>query len=333
MQRRRTLATLGAGLAAGLIALGASPALSETARAAGARAPDLTGVWTNAWYTKLERPKVFKGLVATQAEAEAYETPRRALHGELASKDDAVGQNESEFPDNGPGLARIRGELRSSWIVDPADGRIPWITAQKARLRIGEMPPETYDNVEERDTDERCLTASGSGVPMINAHDANLVEIVQSPGWVAILMEKNHETRFVRIQRPGAAASPPPAGLGAWMGVSIGHWDGPTLVVETTGFRPGFTAMHDVLKLSDRARVVERFTRTGPAELAYEFEVTDPTLFTRPWRAEMVFRPAEGQLFEYACHEGNYSLPSILAAARTAEREKAAAGAAKPAGP
>jgi len=110
----------------------------------------------------------------------------------------------------------------------------------------------------------------------------------------------------------------------------VGHWEGATLVVVTTDLRPGLTKVSDELKLSDHARVVERFTRTGPREISYLFEVSDPTLFTQTWRGEMVFRPAEGPLYEYACHEGNYSLPSILAAARQGNQPVRAE--AKPAG-
>jgi hypothetical protein len=332
MQRRRTLATLGAGLAAGLIAMGASPALSETARAASAKAADLTGVWTNAWYTKLERPKAFKGLVATQAEAEAYEAPRRAHKGELITKEDAVGQNESEFPDNGPGLAPIRGELRSSWIVEPADGKVPWRSDAGTKRRQGQ-PSDDYDNPEARDTEERCLTNPGTGAPILNDHDANLVQFVQtgdrrSGGALAIYGEKNHQVRIVRIlpRMGGAEPLPDPraAGITDWLGSSVGHWDGATLVVETTGFRSGVTLITRGLLVSDHARVLERFTRSGPAEITYGFEVSDPSLYTQPVRGEMVFRPAEGQIFEYACHEGNYGLPNILSAARALEREKAA---------
>jgi len=241
------------------------------------------------------------------------------LHGEISGPDDELGQNQSEFPDQGPGLARVHGELRSSWIVEPTDGRIPWIEGMRARIKVGQLDSASYDNVEDRHTDERCLTAGGSGVPMINAHDANVLQIVQAPGWVAIVMEKNHETRFIQMD---PAAAPPPgqaSGLGSWLGVSRGHWEGKTLVVETSGFRTGITRMASSLSLSDHARVVERFTRTGPKEITYAFEVTDPTLFTKSWRAEMVFRPSEGLLYEYACHEGNYALPTILHAARLAE--------------
>ena len=303
--------------------LGAAAALAGVSGAARAAprikaAPlsrDLTGVWTNGWYTWLERPKEFKALVVTPAEAEAFEAPRRALSGDLLDPHDELGQATSEFPDQGPGLARIRGEIRSSWITDPADGKVPWTEAARARVRPRSEPLEVYDNVEERPTDERCLTASGAGAPILNSHDTNLIQIVQTVDTVVIVAEKNHDARIVRIgETPQPFESSP--GFSGWMGVSTGHWEGATLVVETTGLRTGITKLSDSLSLSDRSRVVERFTRSGLREITYEFEVSDPTLFTRPWRAEMVFRPAEGQLYEVACHEGNYSLPSILSAAR-----------------
>jgi hypothetical protein len=299
--------------------LAAAGALAGRARGGPRAQADLTGTWSNAWYTKLERPKDFKGLVATPAEAEAYEAPRRKMHGEVVSKEDDIGQNESEFPDNGPGLARIGGQPRSSWIVDPPDGRIPWIPAAKKRLYIGEKPPEVFewfDNPEQRDTEERCLSAPGMGPPIVNSHDGNVFEIVQAPGWLAILGEKNHDLRIVEL--PGAAAAP--AGLPAdWHGRSVGRWEGATLVAETAGFRPGLTKVRDGFFLTERARITERFTRAGPGEILYAYSVTDPELFTRTWRAEVVFRKAEGRLFEYACHEGNYGLPDILRAARRAE--------------
>ena len=302
--RRRMLALAAAGWAGAA----AGPGLAGARRAAAA---DLTGTWTNASYTWLQRPKALKTLVLSPAEAEAYEAPRRGLRGELASKADDLGQNESEFPDNGPGLARIRGEIRSSWIVEPADGRIPWKAEARARLHLGRDTGD-YDNVEARDTDERCLTEASGFAPLLNSHDANLIEIVQTPRWVAIVGEKNHETRIVDLS---GAGGPRP---GSWTGVSRGRWEGATLVVATTDLRPGATKIADDLYLSDRARVTERFTRTGPGEISYLFEIDDPSLFTQVWRGEEVFRPAEGRMFEYACHEGNYSLPGILAGARQA---------------
>ena len=151
---------------------------------------------------------------------------------------------------------------------------------------------------------------------MINAPYSNQYQIVVTRTAVAILMESVHDVRIVRLD---GAAHPPP-GVRPWMGDSIGRWDGETLVVETTNFNPG-----DALKIptdlyiSKDARVVERFTRSGPGTLSYEFTVDDPATYTRPWRAQMVFQRSKGPIFEYACHEGNYSLPGILAGARREE--------------
>ncbi|HEX3888619.1 MAG TPA: hypothetical protein VHW05_14075 [Phenylobacterium sp.] len=320
IRRRGLLGLLAA--AGGSACAGSALGRSATTSAG---ASDLTGVWTNAWYTKLERPKAFTTLVVTPAQAAAYETPRHAHQGELISEHDSVGQDESEFPDNGPGLARIRGEIRSSWITDPPDGRIPWTEAAKTRLYIHAQAPDRADNVEDREIDERCLVYASATAPLLNAHDTNLVQIVQTPGAVVLVSERLHQTRIIPIAQPGGP-DPTEGALPGWVGVSVGRWEGATLVVETTRLRPGDTKLDDDIYLSDHAKVVERFTRTGPKEIGYRFEVTDPTLFTQTWRGEMVFRPAEGQMFEFACHEGNYSLPGILAAARAAERGAKGAG-------
>ncbi|HEX7948101.1 MAG TPA: hypothetical protein VF495_25775 [Phenylobacterium sp.] len=279
-------------------------------------------MWTNAWYTKLQRPKAFSALVATPAEARAYEAPRQGLGGEIASKADDLGQNESEFPDNGPGLARIAGQIRTSWITDPADGRIPYRADAPKAVRLG-LDTGDYDNVEARDTDERCLTNASGAAPLVNDHDANLIQIVQTRAFVAIVGEKGHQVRIVEIEGAGRA-SPLRAGRGSWTGASVGHWEGPTLVVVTTDLRPGLTKIGLGLFLSEHSRVTERFTRTGQAAIAYHFEVEDPTLFTQVWRAEEVFRPADGLMYEYACHEGNYGLRNILAAARVRDATGAA---------
>ncbi|MBS0363763.1 MAG: hypothetical protein JSR98_20515 [Proteobacteria bacterium] len=308
----------------GLLAAAPLAAMATTGAArAGASKPkaDLTGTWTNAWYTRLERPKAFKGLVATPAEVEAYEAPRRGHHGELIDPvHDPIGQGESEFPDNGPGLARIDGQIRSSWLVDPPDGRLPWRPEALAKLSeaTGYSDEVHFDNVERRDIDERCLTIQGAAAPILNTHDGNILEIVQTPDWLVIVGEKAHATRIVRIARAGQAPAAEPVDPPRWGGVSVGRWDGATLVVTTERWRPGFAKLDDDLYLSDKARVTERFRR-APEGIRYDVAVDDPALFTRPWRAEMVFRKAEGRLFEYACHEGNYSLPGMLAAARTLE--------------
>lgn len=303
---------------------GAALWLASTGAVAGGPPPqaDLTGTWTNGWYTQLQRPPEFKALVATPEEAEAYEAPRRALGGMIVRKDDELGQAEAEFNDMGPGLARIRGEIRSSWITEPADGRIPWRDDIKTALRIGQPPLEEYDHVEQRPNDERCLTARGAGAPILNSPDTNYIQIVQTADHVVIVSEKNHDARIVRL---GAAIGP--VAPGGWMGVSVGRWEGATLVVTTQGYRPGLTRGNG-LTVSEKTRVTERFTRTGPREIAYLFEVEDPSLYTSVWRGEMVFRKEDALMYEFACHEGNYALGSILAGARQAEQAAAAAAAA-----
>jgi hypothetical protein len=335
-------------LAAAAAWVGAGAARAGRRRPAPTPAPapaptDLNGVWTNAWYTKLERPAGFKALAATPTEAAAFEAPRRAHGGEITdAPQDTLGQNATEFPDNGPGLARIRGELRTSWIVDPADGKVPWRPGTEAIRALGQ-PAANFDDPEARDQEERCLINPGAAAPILNDHDANLVQFVQTGdvatgGWLSIFGEKNHQVRIVRIAPAAPAlrawAAPPidprEEGVTDWLGTSLGHWEGATLVVETGAMRPGVTMITRGLLVTGKARVSERFTRTGPrigpGEIAYSFELTDETLYTQPIRGEMVFRPAEGAIYEYACHEGNYGLPNILAGARATEALAAKGG-------
>lgn len=299
----------------------AGAGLASSARAVDRRwkGRELTGTWTNASYTRLERPSALTSLVVSPSEAEAFEAPRRALNGALVTPEDLVGQATSEFPENGPGLARIGGEIRSSWIVDPADGRIPWTDEARRRLKLGERPVENFDNVEARPTEERCLTAAGAGAPILNGYGTNLIQIVQTPDSVVIVSEKNHDARIVRL---AGALRPLRAGLSGWLGASSGRWEGATLRVETVGLRPGLTKIASGLWLSDRARVVERFTRKSFDEIHYVFDVEDTSLFKAPFRGEMPFHRTDGQVFEFACHEGNYSLRSILSAARQGNQDQ-----------
>lgn len=310
---RRTLLKL-------LPAAAALPARAGAGQPKPAAARDLTGVWTNAWYTHLERPKAFKGLVVSPADAEAYERPRRAHAGELLDKvHDAVGQGESEYPDNGPGLARIGGQIRSSWIVDPPDGKVPWKPGVKKMLRMDE--DDLTDNPEDLDPDDRCITREGGAAPLLNSHDANMTTIVQGGGSLLIWGEKQHETQIVRIvasAAEAAAADPLAAGLTQPDGTAVGWWEGATLVVLNTGLS-GRTKVNDDLWLSGRGVVTERFTRSGPDALLYSFEVDDLEYFTKVWKAEAVFRRSTQQEYEYACHEGNYFVRDVLQAARRAE--------------
>ncbi|THD65048.1 hypothetical protein [Phenylobacterium sp.] len=291
----------------------ASPVLADDAR-------DLTGVWTTASWTQLQRSKDAPGLVITEAQGAALHAAGLAR----AKQGDALGQMTSEFDEGGEGYARIGGQLRSSWIVDPADGRLPYLDAVKKPLQAyGQADgPGAYDHVENRPTGERCLTAEGAGAPILNSPDTNLITLVLTPGTLAIVSEKNHDARIVRLGAP----PPGPEEPASWMGTSVGHWEGATLVVETSRLRPGLTHLSDAVPLSDKAHITERFTRNGPDEIAYGFTVDDPGVYARPWRGEMVFRKAKGLMYEFACHEGNYALPGILAGGQKQQAEAAAKG-------
>jgi hypothetical protein len=303
------------------VLLGLGAAAGACSATAAAPPSKLEGVWTSASYTDLQRPKELSHLVLTPAEAEAYEAPRRALHGMLPSTD-AVGQVENEFIDRGEGLARVKGQIRSSWIVDPPDGRIPFSAWALARGYEKFPAPQGADDPEARIATERCLGSATAGAPMAPTPDTNLIQIVQTRDAVLILSEKYHDARIIRLWTKTPPAPLPPS----WLGDSTGRWEGATLVVVTCGLRPGVVNRNFSICVSDGTRVTERFTRLGPKALFYEFTVSDPLLYARPWRAETSLQATDQRMFEYACHEGNYSLPGILAGARREERLDAGGG-------
>jgi len=155
---------------------------------------------------------------------------------------------------------------------------------------------------------------------MMNVLYNNTYQIQQDGDHVAILVEMDHDVRVIRLN----AKEHLPASIRPWMGDSIGHWEGDTLVVETTNFNPGESlrpGIPTVVYLSPDAKVTERFTRISASQILYQFQVDDPAVYTRTWRGEMPFNISRGPLYEYACHEGNYALPGILAGARHAEAQ------------
>ena len=275
-------------------------------------APSLDGLWSGASYKPLERPDDFKTLAVTPDAARAYEARVAHTGGvNIPPEVDPLGQATSEFPESGVGLARIRGEIRSSIIVDPADGKIPWSDAGKARKR-----KFSYDGPEARPDNERCMASSTTGAPTVPAEDANVLQIVQTPGDIVLLSERYHDARIIRMTPPPARAAPR-----SWLGESHGRWDGDTLVVRTQGLLDRVIGHGDDITLSGDTVVEERFTRVGPQEILYAFTVTDPTLFTQPWRGEVLLRPSPGRWFPYDCHEGNYSIVNVLQAARLGRQE------------
>lgn len=295
--------------------------------------PDLQGVWTNASLTSLERPAMFKSLTITDAQARAVEQSRAKMraNGDKPSDpkegappvaNDPGGYNAA-WADPGTTMGRIKGEVRTSWLIDPANGQLPYSPEGKKIFdRVLKKARTDFGGPEIRPLGERCILGFGStaGPPMLNVLYNNDYQIVQSPDQVAILVEMNHDVRTVRLNAKGHL----PASVRPWMGDSIGHWEGETLVVETTNFNPGESLrpyFGATMYLSKDAKVTERFTRVSPTQILYQFEVDDPAIFSQVWKAEMPLNAAKGPIYEYACHEGNYALPGILAGARQAEKE------------
>ena len=298
--------------------------------------PDLQGTWTNATLTALQRPDAFDSLVVseererevTQTREDLYEdidNPNKA-DGKLDSGGDVGGYNTFWF-DEGDRMARVDGEIRSSLIVYPEDGKIPYRTsAYWSMAKKFSQMMFRYDGPEVRPLGERCIVGFGStgGPPMLPVLYNNNYQIVQNKDTVMILVEMNHDARTVRLN-----SQHPPAHVKKWLGDSIGWWEGDTLVVETTNFHPGPSAragIRNQLISSDALKVIERFTRVSDQDIKYEFSMHDPAVYSEVWRAEIPMRKSTDTIYEYACHEGNYAMPGILAGARLAEEEGRAGG-------
>ena len=277
--------------------------------------PDLQGIWSNATITPFERPRELGGKeFFTEEEAAEYEkkvveAANRDRRSSDATADLGGAYNEFWF-DRGTKVVPTR---RTSLVVDPPDGRVPSLTpaAQKAaaaRAAIARRPPEGPEDLAPA---VRCLVWPTSGPPMLpNAYN-NYYQIVQGPGYVAILVEMIHDMRVIPLDgRPHL-----PASIRQWMGDSRGRWEGDTLVVDTTNFSDKTN-----LRGSDKdLHLIERFTRTSENTIMYQFTVDDPTAFTHVWKGEVPFTKAPGPIYEYACHEGNYSMAGILKGARAQE--------------
>ena len=283
--------------------------------------PDLQGIWNNATVTPLERPRELAGKeFFTEKEAAEYE--KQALTDVNADRRDGaadtdVGRAYNEF-------WRSRGKVvstrRTSLIVDPPDGKVPPLTpaAQKRnadRTEAARKLGGPFDGPENRSLAERCISMPQAGPPMVPANYNSNYQIVQTPGYVVILVEMIHDARVIPLDgRPHL-----PQNVRQWMGDSIGHWEGDTLVVDTTNF----TDRTNFRGSSENLHVVERFTRVDQNTLLYQFKVEDPTTWATSWSGEIPMLKAPGPVFEYACHEGNYGLANGLAGARALEKAEA----------
>jgi hypothetical protein len=313
--------------------------------------PDLQGIWANRTVTPLERPKAFAGKEVltdsevAQVEKRSFENTDRDRRGGRAETDVARAYNDFWNERGTPPKATNRTSL----IVDPPDGRIPPYTAEALKkfadwatahgkvgaaatlvgrtLVAGGTSEEGVvdglegggdgrgvrsDNPEDRNLGERCITF---GLPRLPGGYNNNLQIVQSPGYVSILAEMGWETRVIALDgRPHL-----PQDIRQWLGDSRGHWEGKTLVVDTTNFsdKASFRGSFETLHL------IERFTRIDAVTINYEITVDDPATWTRRWTARIPLTKLEDhvpQIFEYACHEGNYGMTGLLRGARALEK-------------
>jgi hypothetical protein len=279
---------------------------------------DLEGIWSNATITPLERPADLAGKqTLTAEEAAAYEksvVDRTNADRRGANHDADVSTAYNQFwYDRG---TKTIGTRRTSLIVDPPDGLIPALTPE-AQKRVNEkrawMEEHATDGPEGRSLGERCILWVTAGPPMLPGPYNNNFQIIQNRENVVILNEMIHDTRVIPLD-----GSPHlPATIRSWRGDSRGHWDGKTLVVDTTNFSDEYS-----FRGSDRnLHLTERFTRVSPDTLIYEFTVDDPTAFTKPWTVQIPVTRTKGPIYEYACHEGNYAMMDILAGARAADKK------------
>jgi hypothetical protein len=266
----------------------------------------------------MERDDAFKALTATEAEAAAYEKKHRGQPPEVPPGEDDVGGAQAEWWETDVGLARIRGQIRTSWIVAPADGKRPTTAEAQALSKARrERRKVATDNPEDRTDGERCIDDTRAGPPLDNGAQNDNYQFVQTGDRLAIEGEWMHEVRVVRI----GDRRHPPANIRLPTGDSIGWWDGDTLVIETTNFLSRDVDAPNGDPKADM-KVIERLTRVSPGELLYSYAVTNPARFSQTWQAEMPLHAAKGPIYEYACHEGNYGLRNILAGARRQDAVK-----------
>jgi len=307
--------------------------------------PDLQGNWSNATITPLSRPRGQDAVLTPDEVAEIEGTREEFIEVLSATSDpdrgappvggvrtgnflfDAAsggtGGYNYVYIDGGDRVAIYNGESRSSLLTNPADGRIPSLTPE-ARERRAERSAfnrqfGSFDHPENRPLSDRCLMSFGSnaGPPMLpNYFYNNNYTIVQTPDHVMISTEMVHDVRIIRM----GERVPLPEHIRPWMGDSWGHWEGDTLVIETTNIHPlqRFNG-----NSSDNLKVVERLTRMDESTINYEFTIVDPETYTAEWGGEVPMKALPGLIYEYACHEGNYALAAILSGARYGERMEA----------
>jgi hypothetical protein len=291
-------------------------------------APDLEGTWDFRTVTPMERPPEFAGK-ATLTEQEAAEyarrmveqrnadkrhdtTVRRTVNGTAETEDVALAYNDFWW-DRG---TNVIGTRRTSLIIDPPDGRLPPLApeAQKRLAAENVLSERPAEGPEDRSIAERCIMGFNSGPPIAPGGYNQNVQIIQHRDYVVLLNEMIHNARVIPLD------GRPRLNIAQWVGESRARWDGDTLVIDTKNFHQNTSLRGS----SPNLHLTERIRRVDADNLLYEFTVDDPTTWTKPWTAQVPMVKAEGFIYEYACHEGNYGMFGILSGARAVERKKAA---------
>ena len=309
-----------AGVAVALIAAPAAAQSESTVQRTPHGDPDISGIFTFRTITPLERPAALADRTnLTAEEAAAFEASERTRLNRDLFDPETGAPNAGYQPRAEGGVlsynefwyergVELTADKRTSLIVDPPDGRLPWREESRRARAVNRLNLRNgfADHYTDRSLSDRCILGFNSGPPMTSGAYNNNVLILQIPGYVVIQNEMVHNARFIPLDgRPHGA-------IRQWVGDSRGHWEGDTLVVETTNFLRETAARGS----SRDSQLVERFRRVDPDTVVYEFTFEDTNHFTRPWTAVMPMRRTDGPLFEYACHEGNIGMHGIMAGAR-----------------
>jgi len=283
--------------------------------------PDLQGIWSDNTLTPFERPKGLgaKEFYTDQELAELTKRVRGGRQGEEVEGAELGAANPQavryDLELYGFDRTRLRyTSKRTSLVVGPEGVVPPMLPEARARnaARAAALKGHEFDSYEQRPLSERCILMNQIRIPMTpGANEGNLLQIVQGPGYVSLLHETDHSTRVI----PTDGRAHVPQNIRQWQGDSVGHWEGNTLVVDTTNF----TNQSAYRGSSDKLHLVERFTRAADDTMVYQFTVEDPTTWAKPWSAEIAWTKTKGPVYEWACHEGNTMISTILRGARVEE--------------
>jgi hypothetical protein len=306
--------------------LASMPAAAQTKRTPDGK-PDLQGIWNYSTITPVERPRELgtKAFFTPEEAAEFEKRAARTRNVDLNRETTVTARGIINGTEETEDLANAYNEFwwdrgtkaagrRTSLVVDPPDGRIPSLTplAQKRVAALAAANSRVAEGPEDRPLSERCIIRPNSGPPMLPGGYNNNFLLVQTPGYVLIFNEQIHDARVIPTDgRPHL-----PSTIRQWLGDSRGRWEGNTLVVETTNF----TGKTNFRGSGENMRLIERFTRVDADTLMYEFTVNDPESFTKPWTAQIPMARTDEPIYEYACHEGNYSMATTLSGARALEK-------------